>query len=586
MTGPVEQPNAKNAELRTEELALVQRAFFEHQNMSVLIDQLPFALWVKDIHGQYVGANQHWLNGEGLLSLGEVTGKNDYDLFDAVRAAASIRRDWEMLDESRPIITVDEVDRSGTIEVIRTTRIPLRDANQAVVGVIGFAADGTIRTGDLNPLAEASRGGALEIDPITGVGVRAALQDRISELIDSDQPGSLMLVRLDDHEIVSDSLGHEFGDMLLRAAARRLTSAFGPHLFRNRVDEFAMVLPSIDHHHLEEIGETMLTKWRQPLVIDGNQIYGSISIGFAALPGRSRSNLVLQDAELALNEAKNRGGGRIIIYSPEHRRAADDQLAQQMLVRRAVSDREFNLHWQPIVHAEGRHTFAFEALLRWRPAGGAQILPAAEFFPFLERSGLIVQLGKFVLEEACRQHIAWREHTTIKTPIPVHVNVSERQFLSGVLATDVIATLEKNGVAPNQLTIEVVESAIAQPSEEMLRDLMRLREAGVKIAIDDFGASQSSMASLATLPIDIAKVDRRLTARIVPGQDEPILDAFASVFHTQGITPIVQGVENEEQLEWLRTRGWNLVQGYHLGAPLDAHDVTPALASAAAQNLK
>jgi len=315
-------------------------------------------------------------------------------------------------------------------------------------------------------------------------------------------------------------------------------------------------------------------------VIDGNHIYGSISIGVAALGDRQRANLVIQDGELAINEAKKMGGNRMEIYSAAIRVAAEDELAQQMMVRRAVSNKEFQLHWQPIVDAQTGHTRAFEGLLRWRPAGGVQILPAAEFFPFLERSGLIVQLGKHVIDEACRQHIAWREHSSIKTPIPLFVNVSARQFMSGLLVDDVLSTLQTHGVAPSQLTLELVESATIAPSAEMVRDLTSLREAGVKIAIDDFGASQHSLSSLETLPIDIAKIDRRLTSRILSSADQPLFDALATVLEAHGVTPIVQGVENDLQLEWLRSRGWNLVQGYHLGAPLDPHEITPMLMSA------
>lgn len=571
MSGLQKQPPEDQPRLNEEEITLVHAAFFEQKSMSMLLDQLPFALWAKDVKGRYVGANQQWLDDERFVNVSEVVGKNDYDLFEPVRAATHIRRDWEMFDEGRPLIAVDTIERDGQPETQHVTRLPLRNENLEVIGIVGFSSSTSVIADTID------QSDAVHIDPITGVGVQQALHDRIGKLIDSDQPGSLMIIRLDDYEIVSDSLGHEFGDMLLRAAARRLTTAFGPHLFRNRNDEFAVVLPSVDHGHLREIGEAMLTKWRQPFVIDGNQIYGSVSIGVAALTGRARSTLVLQDGALAVSDAAKHGGSRMVIYSPEHRRAADDEFAQQMLVRRAVSDKEFNLHWQPIVNGNTGQMFAFEGLLRWRPAGGSQILPAAEFFPFLERSGLIVQLGKFVIAEACRQHVAWREHPSIKTPIPVHINVSARQFMSGVLASDVISTLEENGVAPNQLTIEVVESAIAHPSDELLRDLHTLREAGVKIAIDDFGASHSSIASLASLPIDIAKVDRRLTSRIVPGTPEPILEAFATVFDAHGITPVAQGIESEEQLEWLRSRGWNLVQGYHLGQPRDAHDITPLL---------
>ena len=562
----------KTDEITPEELALLHEAFFSRRNISGLVDQLPFSLWIKDIQGRFVGVNQQWLDEENFDSVGDVTGKNAYDLFDPIRAALNIRRDWEMLDEGRQLVAVDQIERDGKELQLRTTRLPLRNETGAVVGVIGFSKAGAAQN---NSIAQAT---PVEIDSVTGAGTRAALDDRLTKLIGSDQPATLLLFSLDDHGIVSDSLGNEFGDMLLGAAARRFTTAFGPHLFRNRPDEFAVVLPTIDSGQLKEVGQTMLDKWNQPLLIDGNEIYGSISVGMASLANRNRSPLVIQDSELAVNKAKREGGNRVVMFSPELRQAANDDLAEQMLVRRAVANKEFNLHWQPIVDIESGQIHGCEALLRWRPAGGSQILPAAEFFPFLERSGLIVQLGKYVIDEACRQHVAWREHNAIKMPIPVFVNVSVRQFIGGMLANDVLTSLHKHGMSPEFMTIELAESSLSNQSDEMVQDLKTLRDAGVHIAIDDFGASQSSIASLSTMSIDFAKVDRRLTNRIINGADEPILDALVAIFQSQNIRAVAQGVENEGQLAWLRDRGWGMAQGYHLGEPLDAYELIPKLA--------
>ena len=573
---PSEQTSIQQTdEMTPQELALLHEAFFSRRNISGLVDQLPFALWIKDIQGRFVGVNQQWLDEENVASIGEVTGKNDYDLFEPIRAALNIRRDWEMLDEGRQVMSIDQIERNGEEVETRTTRIPLRNDTGAVVGVIGFSKSASALVDCATEVP------AVEIDSVTGAGTQAALHDRLTELVGSDQPATLLLFSLDDLGIVSDSLGNEFGDMLLGAAARRFTTAFGPHLFRNRNDEFAVVLPTVDANQLEEVGRTMLEKWNQPLLIDGNEIYGSISVGIAALAGRNRSTLVVQDGELAVNEAKRAGGNRVVTFSPERRQVANDELAQQMLVRRAVANKEFNLHWQPIVDIESGEIRGCEALLRWRPAGGSQILPAAEFFPFLERSGLIVQLGKYVIDEACRQHVAWREHNATRATVPVFINVSARQFIGGMLAKDVLNSLKKHGMAAEFMTIELVESSVSNMSEEMLIDLATLREAGVKIAIDDFGASQSSIASLSTVSIDFAKIDRRLTNRIMTGADEPILDALGAIFRTQNIQAVVQGVENEEQLDWLRQRGWGMAQGYYLGEPLDPYELIPILARSA-----
>jgi len=223
MPGQQQEQSESGQELTADELAHVEAAFYAQHNISTLLDQLPFALWIKDVQGRYVGANQQWLDAESFASITDIAGVNDYDLFEPARAAANIRRDWEVLDQGRPLMAMDSIDRSGKTETQRITRMPLRDSYHSVVGVVGFsAATATIAEA---PTDDA----ALEIDQTTGVGVQAALQARVCELIHSDQPGSLMLIRLDDHGIVSESLGHEFGDMLLRAAARRLTTTFGPH---------------------------------------------------------------------------------------------------------------------------------------------------------------------------------------------------------------------------------------------------------------------------------------------------------------------------------------------------------------------
>lgn len=569
------------------ELATIVSAFFSRENITQLLDELPFSLWIKDVHGHFAGANQQWLNDNGLNSPSELVGRDDYDFSNEVEAATRVRLHWQAIDTARTIVTTEQRDRDGVQVLVRTTHMPLRSSSNEVIGVVGFSQQVELTCDDSKaPSAGTLSAGSVDIDPVTGAGSREALHNRLTELLDSGKPTALLLLSLDDFEVINDSLGHEFGDNLLRSAAKRLTTAFGPHLFRHRGDEFAVVLPTLDPSYIDEVTTTVLDKWRGPMFIDGTEIYGSISIGISPLSGRTRSSLVIQDAELALHEAKASGGNVAVTSNPEHRAAADEKLSQQMLVRRAVANREFLLHWQPIFDAETGWIQGCEALLRWQPAGGSLTLPAADFFPFLERSGLIVQVGKFVIETACRQHASWLTSDKIGIPVPIFVNVSRRQFASGGIVDDILATLQEFSVNPNQLTVEIDDAHADATNDDFINSLRRLRAAGVQVAIDNFGSGDVTLTSLLDLPVDVTKIDRSLTGRIRPGVDEPILQAIQTIVRSQGQVPVVQGVETKEQLTWLRERGWKCVQGYHMAPPMDADQVGELIAERIANRKK
>ena len=565
------------------ELNQLVTAFFSRPNITFLLDEMPFAVWIKDINGRFAGANSQWLIENNFDSPQDIMGYDAYQIHEPVQAAANVRHDWQVIEAGCAIKTTEQRDRAGQTEVVHTTRLPLRNVAKEIIGIMGFSSSTVLDEAHPNPGRTTNIASiasiASDTDPLTGAGSREALDNQLTELINANQPSSLLVVSLDDFGVINDSLGYAFGDMLLRSATKRLTTVFGAHLFRHRGDEFAVVLPTVDVDQLHGITRAIREKWRQPMFINDTEIFGSISIGLAALTEGTTSDIVLQNAELAVHEAKRSGGDTAVIFTQEHREAADEELSQQMLVRRAVANREFHLHWQPIFDTETGSVLGCEALLRWRPAGGSLTLPAAEFFPFLERSGLIVQVGRFVIDAACKQHASWRAMDKINVPIPIFVNVSNRQFESGTLADDILNTLQDNAVSPHQLTIEIDDVPPGTANSAMVDALKQLRTAGVKVAIDNFGNGNATLASLVELPIDVTKIDRSLVGRIRPGQDEPILDAIQTIVHSQGQVPVVQGVETEEQLTWLRSRGWDCVQGYHLAQPMDVDEITDLIAT-------
>ena len=565
------------------ELNQLVTAFFSRHNITFLLDEMPFAVWIKDVNGRFAGANSQWLIENNFDSPQDIMGYDAYEIHEAVEAAANVRHDWQVIEAGCAIKTTEQRERSGRTEVVHTTRLPLRNSSKEIIGIMGFSSATAPEAPTPAPRQSTNVASIASItsdtDPLTGAGSREALDAQLTELINTNQSSSLLVVSLDDFGVINDSLGYAFGDMLLRSATKRLTTVFGAHLFRHRGDEFAVVLPTVDVDQLHGITRAIREKWRQPMFVNDTEIYGSISIGLAALTEGTTSDIVLQNAELAVHEAKRSGGDTAVIFTQEHRQAADEELSQQMLVRRAVANREFHLHWQPIFDTKTGAVLGCEALLRWRPAGGSLTMPAAEFLPFLERSGLIVQVGHFVIDAACKQHASWRAMEKINVPIPIFVNVSARQFENGTLADDILTTLQDNAVSPHQLTIEIDDVAPGATNSAMVDSLKQLRTAGVKVAIDNFGNGNATLASLVELPIDVTKIDRSLVGRVRPGQDEPILDAIQTIVHSQGQVPVVQGVETEEQLTWLRERGWDCVQGYHLAQPMDVDEITDLIAT-------
>ena len=250
-----------------------------------------------------------------------------------------------------------------------------------------------------------------------------------------------------------------------------------------------------------------------------------------------------------------------------------------MLSRRAVVNREFSLFWQPIFDAQTGGVTACEALLRWRPASGRDTLPAAEFIPFLERSGLIVPVGEQVIENAFQQYALWSSRASIPEAVPISMNLSARQLATGNVVESLLRSLDNAGIDGSSLIIEITESVIGDASEELRRDIQRLREVGVKIAIDDFGGGKTSLFSLLDFPMDIVKLHRSATDAVTATDDNPILSAVRGLMDVRGLTAVATGIENQHQLGWFQRQGWDWVQGFFIAKPADAETVTELLSS-------
>jgi diguanylate cyclase (GGDEF)-like protein/PAS domain S-box-containing protein len=405
-------------------------------------------------------------------------------------------------------------------------------------------------------------------DPLTGLPNRASFEDRLRDVLAEDAPrAAVLLLDLDDFETVNDSLGHVGGDRVLVLCADRLRAAAGAAtVARLGSDEFAVLLEGVSQpEHAERIARELAAAVSLPARIESADIPITVTAGLAlAAPGLGPEDL-LRCADTALHIAQSRGSGELQAYSPSMHTNARRRLELRAALTHAVRAGALELAYQPIVDLGRGEATGVEALLRWTLADGTRI-PPAEFIPLAESSGLIVELGAWVLERACADVAPLA--TPSGEPLRVSVNVSAIQLRAPGFPGQVAGALERTGLAPSRLTLELTESVVVDDVVSVSEAFDDLRTLGVLIAVDDFGTGFSSLASLADLPIDALKLDRSFIAAMDGGGSrEALVAGVISLADRLGLPIVAEGIETAEQLATLRRLGCAFAQGYHLGRP-------------------
>lgn len=393
---------------------------------------------------------------------------------------------------------------------------------------------------------------------------RAELDQRLAA---PGSPVGLLFIDLDGFKIVNDVRGHRIGDILLKQVADRLRATCnGPAISLGRVggDEFAVLVP----HNNAEAGTLLalqiIKALSAPYVIEHNLhavISASIGIAFAPEHGTTDETL-LGRADMALYAAKAAGKGRALIFSPAMERRLQERLRLEAKLRNALQSEDgLFVFYQPIVDIETGRVTAREALIRWHHPLRGWISPA-EFIPIAEESGLIEELGQFVLNRACRDAAGWLDGARVA------VNVSAKQLGKGTLPPAVLSALTHSGLAPERLEVEVTETTLLNWEQDALQDLRQLRAMGIRIALDDFGTGYSSLSHLRIFAFDKIKIDGSFVKDAVDRPDcAAIVHAIASLGKRLGVTTVAEGVETQEQLECIRREGCSEVQGYIFGYP-------------------
>ncbi len=449
---------------------------------------------------------------------------------------------------------------------------PVMDANGQRTHVITSFTDVTARKASEDRLRRLAY-----YDSLTHLPNRALFGERLrSALLQADMKKrllALIFLDLDHFKGLNDSLGHGAGDALLQGVARRLVNCLrkGDTVARMGGDEFGILLEGIGSRGEAMMSATAVVEkvklaMSKPFEVQGRTVFSACSIGIAFYPQDGPDVQSLQrNADTAMYRAKSAGKNRHMFYVPEMNELAMLHLELEHDLRSAIRNGELFPLYQPLCDAVTRRVIGAEVLLRWRhPKYG--LIPPGEFIPVAEASGLIVDIGAWVLAEACRQFCRWQLSGAELEY--VSVNVSARQFAAGDLISRVREILAETGMDAQHLLLELTESLLMDDVQYALDVLGNLRESGLRIAIDDFGTGYSSLSYLRQLPIDSLKIDRSFVSR-VPGAvgDEQIINAVIAMASSMDLKVIAEGIETEEQLAWLHQAGCMTVQGFLLGRP-------------------
>jgi len=421
-------------------------------------------------------------------------------------------------------------------------------------------------------------------DPLTGVASRSVLTDRMDQLFGTPGRGqALMMLDLDGFKDINDTLGHPVGDQILVDVAQRLTGAIPQQAVLARLggDEFGILLEHTTGDEARRVAEATVEALRSPFFAAGREVWFSSSVGLlvtergARPPGASEG---LRDADQAMYAAKAAGRNRVAEFNP---RLLDERLHQAWMtaeLRHAVSRKELTLHYQPIVGLEDGEVVGVEALARWRLGDGTMVSPS-EFIPLAEQAGLIIDIGTWVLRQACHDTGPWfAEYGTL-----VGVNVSGRQLDDPAFATIVLETLADAGLPGSALVLELTESSLIETTADptVRAQLDRLREQGIRVAIDDFGTGYSSLSYITRLPVNAVKIDSSFTrspvGATIPQPPWAVVRAILQLASSLKLAVVAEGIESREQADALRRLRCGYGQGYYFSPPVPADRISELL---------
>lgn len=411
-------------------------------------------------------------------------------------------------------------------------------------------------------------------DALTGLPNRLLFSDRLTQRLNHCRqmktPLGVMYVDLDRFKLINDTLGHGFGDQVLKSVARRLSSCIreSDTLARMGGDEFTVLLNHIDSpDEATAIAGRILAELSSPFTIENREFYVTASIGISVYPSSGDDvETLVKNADTAMYKAKQQGKNNYCLYSEEPSASATAKLTIETELRKALERDELVVYYQPMVDLKSGEVLGAEALIRWQHPERGLLLPA-HFIPIAEETGLICPISTMVVETACLTNKAWQDAGY--DPMKISVNVSARQLQQDVLIPGILKALQKSHLDPWYLELELTETVMMQDSEANIAILKRLKDMGVRISIDDFGTGYSSLNYLKRFPVDSVKIDRSFVKDITSNPDDAaIAAAVIAMAHSLKLSVVAEGVETVEQLELLQSLQCDEIQGYFISPPV------------------
>lgn len=545
------------------------------ERLAQVIDTVPAMISATDTQGRVLFMNAYLASLAGIGPT-EAIGFDMLPMFGEDHATRSQTLDRKVISTQTPLPSFEEeiVDHTGTKHVFLTTKTPLRDSSNAVVGVLTSSLDISDRKRAENHLYYMAHH-----DVLTNLANRVMLSDRLRREIArtrrGDSPFALHLIDLDGFKDINDGLGHQVGDQFLVEVADRLRRVVRDTdtVARLGGDEFAILQTRVTRNEdAVDMANRILEAIHQPWSREGEQITLSASIGITVHPSDGMDvEELLRNSDLAMYRAKHDGGKVFRFYASDMDRRARASLVLDSDLRTAIDKEQFVLHYQPQIALRTGQVTGAEALLRWQRPGYGLIGPS-DFLARAEENGLIVPINEWALREACRQAKSWQQRG--QPPLRVGVNLSSIQFFKQNVPLLVAKVLAETGLDPWLLDLELTESIVMHNAEAVSKDLQQLRELGVGISIDDFGTRYSTLAYVKHFPVDRLKIDQCFVRDVTTNpSDAAIVRAIVSLGHSLDLEIVAEGVETLPQTTLLRGEGCDEVQGFYFAGPMVSDDL-------------
>ena len=547
--------------------------------LNTILDSVEAHIYIKDpqLRYQYVNRKVCELFGR---SAEQVIGHSDADFFDSDTAQALGINDRRVLAGERIESEETNRDRYGRHErTYFSVKLPLRAADGSIYALCGISTDITEHKKNLEQIHQLAY-----YDALTGLPNRRLLlehlQFALARSARSRREGALLFIDLDNFKQLNDTLGHDMGDLLLQQVSERLLNQvrLEDSLSRLGGDEFVLILENLEPEPqaaiatIEHVAEKLLRALAAPFELPGYSHSGSASIGVALFSQpHDKPEELLKHADLAMYEAKAAGRNTLCFFDPRMQQALAARATLEHELRRALSEAQLLLHYQPQVDERGELLGA-EALVRWQhPQRG--LVPPGEFIPLAESTGLILPMGRWILHTACQQLASWANDPQ-RAELTVAINVSARQFHHPDFVTDVLSALQKTGANPHKLELELTESQLVQDIEALINKMGQLRAHGVRFSLDDFGTGYSSLSYLKRLPLDQLKIDRSFVRDLLDNaSDTAIVRTILALGQALELRVIAEGVESQAQRDALLSLGCRHFQGYLYGVPQPAEQI-------------